>query len=85
MANLNDVFNKDSPSFADELDNVSTEVDVFLYELECLVDEEHVQYARDTIEGIMETVKKTNQITDGQRRAIKNIDRGGLRGQRRRY
>jgi len=61
------------------------EAEKFLYELEQLIDEEHVQYARDTLEGIMETVRERMFVTPNQRRAVENIDEGGQRHQRRRY
>lgn len=60
------------------------DVENFLAYVEGLIDEEHVQYARDTLEGIMETVKKRNHVSDAQWKAVENIDEGGQRGQYRR-
>lgn len=55
------------------------EVKAYLEDLETLVDENHVQYARDTLEGIYETIEKNMYVTHAQMRAVGNIDEGGLR------
>ena len=41
-------------------------------------------YATATIEGIVETIKATQRVTQGQRDAIRNIVRGGDEAQARR-
>lgn len=51
----------------------------YLDDLEVLIEEGYVQYARDTLEGIHETITKTMYVTQGQMRAVGNIDEGGQR------
>lgn len=81
MGSIDDIddtpFKKENP--------YSKEVDEFLRDLEELIEEEHVQYGRDTLEGIKKWVEENNHVTDGQRQAVENIDQGGLKRQRRMY
>ncbi len=49
----------------------------YIDDLETLIEEDHVQYARETLEGIYETITKTMYVTRGQMRAVGNIDNGG--------
>ncbi len=58
---------------------VLARVQEFLEELESLIDAEHVQYARETLEDIYETVRRTMRMSAAQRRAVGNIDEGGRR------
>lgn len=60
---------------------LSIEVRSFIHDLEILIEEPYVQYGRDTLEGILETIKKTGRVTEGQMRAIDNIDHGGQRSE----
>ncbi len=55
----------------------------YLTDLESLIDENHVQYARATLEGIYETIQKNMYVTHAQMRAVGNIDDGGQRHERR--
>jgi hypothetical protein len=48
----------------------------FLYALSCMQEMRRYAFARDTIEGIYETVAEKGYVTDGQRRAINNIREG---------
>ena len=76
MANLEDLNLDDEPvetPLSDDAEN-------FLAHVESLIDEEHVQYARDFLEDVMETVRGNGVVTDGQWRAVNNIDEGGQRG-----
>lgn len=57
------------------------EAQEFLQDLEDLVESDRCEYARDTLEGIYETVQRTSRVTPGQRRAVENIE-GGARGRR---
>jgi len=72
MAHLSDL---------DDNSLLNEDAENFLAYAESLLDEDHVQYARETIEGIMETVKKRNFVSEAQWKAIENIDAGGQRGQ----
>lgn len=54
----------------------------YLDDLESLINENHVQYARETLEGIYETIQKNTYVTRGQMRAVENIDEGGQRHRR---
>jgi hypothetical protein len=79
---LNDLDNlKDGPDLSDE--ERVREAQDFLDEVEALMVQEHVQYARDTLDGIFETVSEKMRVTEAQREAIRNIDEGGQRGGRR--
>jgi hypothetical protein len=42
-------------------------------------------WAESTLAGIQETVEKTKRVTDGQRRAVTNIEAARGRGGSRRY
>ena len=58
---------------AASLQQADRDVEKFLVHLEELVDDPSLQWARDTIEGITETIEKTRIVTSGQRDAIANI------------
>lgn len=75
---LNDF--SDEPLGADQV-----EADEFLAYLESILDESHVQFARDTLEGIRSSVEKYGRVTENQRRAVENIDNGSQRGEERRW
>ncbi|MCJ2562839.1 MAG: hypothetical protein LN417_01945 [Candidatus Thermoplasmatota archaeon] len=49
----------------------------YLEDLETLIEEDHVQYARETLEGIYESIRMKMYVTRGQMRAVGNIDDGG--------
>jgi hypothetical protein len=52
----------------------------FLSDLEDLQNDDRYQWALTTIEGIHETVTRTNTVTSNQRRAIENITKKVERG-----
>lgn len=58
----------------------SPEVVDFLDWLRDLASDSRTAYAADTLDGIAETVRKTNRISDGQRQAVENIVAGAQRG-----
>lgn len=45
----------------------------FIAEIDELLESEQYGWAEDTLLGIKETVEKTQRVTDGQQRAITNI------------
>lgn len=47
--------------------------------IEDLLSDPKYNYAGDTLKGIQETIERTQRVTDGQRRAIDNIEEGGER------
>lgn len=49
----------------------------FLDDLEVMSEDSRYNFAMDTIAGIHQTVERTRVVTDGQRRAIRNIRDGG--------
>lgn len=49
------------------------EASEFLSDLEDLQNDDRYAWALGTIEGIHETVSRTNEVTGNQRRAIENI------------
>jgi len=58
----------------------------FLQEIEQLLPD--AQWAAETLEGIQETVERTRTVSEGQRRAVRNIEAAKdrtPRGSRRRY
>lgn len=64
----------------------------FSQDIEDLLATGRYTFAEDTLRGIQTTVEKTKRVSDGQRRAVKNIedsrlksDRGVERGWSRRY
>ena len=78
MANLDDLNLDDEPIETP----VSEDAEKFLAVVEDLIDENHVQYARDFLEDVMESVRSSGTVTAGQWRAVNNIDEGGQRGRR---
>ena len=79
MSKLRDLGNlDDGPDLSD--DGAVREAQDFLDEVEALMVMEHVQYARETLDGIYETVTERMRVTDAQREAVENIDEGGQRG-----
>lgn len=48
--------------------------ELFLARIMDILDDGKCNWARDTLEGIHETVTKTGKITEGQRRAVNNIE-----------
>lgn len=82
MAKLEDVSDLDQgPDLSD--DDAVRDAQEFLDEVESLIVMDHVQYARETLEGIYETVRERMRVTPAQREAVENIDSGGQRGDRR--
>jgi len=77
------------PDLGDEdetdLDAVVYASEEFLEYLGELIEEDHVQYARETLEGIYETVETRGKVTEAQRQAVVNIDEGGQRGRHGRH
>lgn len=78
MANLDDLNLDDEPIETP----VSDDAEKFLAVVEGLIDEDHVQYARDFLEDVMDSVRASGTVTDGQWKAVNNIDEGGQRGKR---
>ena len=78
MANLDDLNLDDEPIETP----VSEDAENFLAVVEGLIDEDHVQYARDFLQDVMESVRSSGTVTDGQWKAVNNIDEGGQRGKR---
>lgn len=69
-------------SIFDNLDNGRHPATV-LTEIEDLIEE--APWAKDTLEGIYETIERTQRVTDGQETAIANIaDKVHARGRGRR-
>lgn len=62
-----------------------TDVFAFLSRLEDLRAEDDYDWASDTIEGIYTTVTASGKVTEGQLRAINNIEDGGRRHSRGRW
>jgi len=75
-------------STLDDIDNTpletptSPDAEKFLTHVERLIDEDHVQYARDFLEDVSESVRKSGNVSVAQWRAVQNIDEGGQRGSR---
>lgn len=67
----------------DDSEGSAYDAEDFLEELGELVTRGHVQYARETLQDIYDTVEKTMRVSERQKRAVENIDEGGLRGMRR--
>ncbi len=65
----------------------SSDAEKFLAHVESIIDEDHVQYARDFLEDVMESVRTSGGVSDKQWQAVQNIDDGGRRrkGNRGRY
>ena len=61
----------------------TADAEEFLADVEQLIDEDHVQYARDFLTEVMETVRRCGRVTEGQRTAVENVDEGGHKGQQR--
>ncbi len=80
MAKLDDLNLDDKPNETP----TTPDAEKFLAHVERLIDESHVQYARDFLEEVMESVRTCGRVTDGQWTAVNNVDEGGHRGQRRR-
>lgn len=80
MANIDDLPIDDTPLETP----VTEDAENFLAHVESLVDEEHVQYARDFLVDVMETVRKSGRVTEKQWIAVNNIEEGGQRGSFRR-
>lgn len=59
---------------------ISEDAENFLAHVESFIDEGHVQYARDFLEDVMETVRKSGRVTENQWIAVNNIEEGGQRG-----
>ncbi len=58
----------------------SPDAEKFLSHVERIIDEDHVQYARDFLEDVMESVRTSGGVSDKQWQAVQNIDDGGRRG-----
>lgn len=54
----------------------------FLREIDDLLATGKVTFAEDTLRSIQETVEKTQRVTEGQERAVRNIEAGAERGMR---
>lgn len=65
------------PDDYDDADRI--EAAEFLEDLEALIETPSVQYARETLEGIYETVTTTGRVTKRQLRSVNNIEAGGDR------
>lgn len=57
----------------------SSDAEKFLAHVESIIDEDHVQYARDFLEDVMESVRTSGGVSDKQWQAVQNIDDGGKR------
>ena len=62
-----------------------TDVFDFLSRLEDMRADDDYDWASDTLEGIYTTVTASGRVTDGQLRAINNIEEGGERHNRGRW
>ncbi len=58
----------------------SREVEQFVETINGLLDDPTYRFASDTLTGIRQTVQALNKVTEGQRRAVTNIEAGGQRG-----
>lgn len=58
----------------------SPDAEKFLAHVESIIDEDHVQYARDFLEDVMDSVRTSGGVSDKQWQAVQNIDDGGRRG-----
>jgi len=68
-----------APRGQSPLDPRATEWYRFLEEIEDMLASGAYTWARDTLEGIQETVERTTSVTPGQRQAVDNIAAGGRR------
>jgi hypothetical protein len=60
-----------------------SEVYRFQQEIDDLLARGSYTWAEETLTDISETVGRTGQVTEGQRRAVKNIEEGGQKTRRR--
>lgn len=60
-------------------DDDEDDVQDFLDEIEGMLTDSKYEFARETLEGISETVEETQRVTDRQRTAVENIREGGNR------
>lgn len=79
MAKLDDLNLDDTPNETP----CTPDAENFLAHVEGLIDESHVQYARDFLEEVMDSVRACGRVTKGQWTAVQNVDEGGRRGQHR--
>jgi len=75
MASLDDLNLDDTPNETP----TSPDAEKFLLHVERLIDQDHVQYAREYLESVMESVRNSGGVSDKQWQAVQNIDDGGLR------
>jgi len=55
------------------------QVEIFIAEIEELLEDPAFRFASDTLEGIRDTVRLRQQVSEAQREAIQNIRAGGER------
>ena len=77
VASLDDLNLDDTPNETP----TSPDAEKFLVHVERLIDQDHVQYARDYLESVMESVRNSGGVSDKQWQAVQNIDDGGKRRQ----
>ena len=68
--------------YPDDDDDAPVTAAELLTELEDLIERPELQYARDTLEGIYESVEASERVTKRQLRAVNNIEAGGERRDR---
>jgi hypothetical protein len=59
------------------------QVEIFIAEIEELLEDPAYRFASDTLEGIRDTVRLRQQVSEAQREAVQNIRAGGERQQER--
>ena len=69
-------------TYPDDDDDAPVTAAELLTELEDLIERPELQYARDTLEGIYESVEASERVTKRQLRAVNNIEAGGERRDR---
>lgn len=79
---LNDLALSDAPIHPVATDPRSSEWYRFCRDIDDLLATGKVTYAESTLTDIQQTVERTQWVTEGQRKAVDNIEAGGQRGKR---
>jgi hypothetical protein len=79
MAKLSDLNLADSegPGKRDELGQTEREAVAMIAKIEALLEDERFDFAKDTLEGILEHVRTSRRVTPNQEYAVMNIEDGG--------
>lgn len=72
----------DAPLPQEPVDPRHTDWYKFSQDIEDLLAQGRVTYAETTLRDIQQTVESTHRVSEGQRRAVTNIERGAERGMR---